>query len=818
MAGIDSYTKLLLHLNNDVIDSETTPKTVSNSGVTFDNSIYKFGYSGVFNGSGYLTVPASSDWGFGTGDFTIDFWVYFNNTNQYACMISPYDSGSSRFNIDIGSTNSLNFKASDSGTVIADFKTPNNSITTGQWYHVAYVRNGANHYIFINGISQSLTYLTTPNISTNYPTVSNVLYIGRQQYGYNFNGYMDELRISKGTARWTNNFTPESSEYSAGLTQDISDTTHLSDNWIFDTIPYQEDISETLTLSENWFTEDSPKFESFSETIIFSDNYSFTHLIKSILNTKFNWKLLFTSGIRTSFSWLLAKTINTNFRWLGQSVSKINTDFRWLTNPYSILNPIKDIDIQILINGTDVLAVNDLDIRTGNIQHTIGQKSTANFTLARKHDDLDRTHLGVGSQITNQNPIQIYIAGHLEFDGFISAINVNSESETVQVTALMDEPADNRHSVSLPLPSVNEKIHLYHCLVNSVQIDNPKEDTRAVIIGSNGRYWNGSSWVYRIEEAQVFTTDNDADTYITNYIDESENQIFVIQSPSVTSREKSPQYFKGVKVNLGKRIQQQVDSGYQLENIFDGKGVIAASIEAGTFIVKPNYSYFWSVSAKNIRTGQEMGDMRYIGTSLGSLATDLWVVTGASPTFLRVRDNIETELGYYYIGTAPYKEISTKNGQLIIAAKYQDRDDGLYHTYDASYNYVDYAKIVAELEYEKLLNVGGNIIPITSANIDITFDAYYYYTIKLLTRINVTNTTIANTFNNTNGFPTSVKGIAINFSTMKVTLTTDNRLSQEEIDEIDSQMPDETNPIYSVPEKAVLVYRKFDLKTWWWVT
>jgi hypothetical protein len=51
---------------------------------------------------------------------------------------------------------------------------------------------------------------------------------------------------------------------------------------------------------------------------------------------------------------------------------------------------------------------------------------------------------------------------------------------------------------------------------------------------------------------------------------------------------------------------------------------------------------------------------------------------------------------------------------------------------------------------------------------------------------------------------------------MKVTLTTDNRLSQIEIDEIDAQMPDADN--YKVLESAVRVYRKFDLKTWQFVT
>ena len=72
----DSYTKLLLHLDNNVIDSSNSAHTVTNNGVSFTTSPAKFGYSGYFDGSDYLSIQNNQDFNFGSNDFTIDFWAY----------------------------------------------------------------------------------------------------------------------------------------------------------------------------------------------------------------------------------------------------------------------------------------------------------------------------------------------------------------------------------------------------------------------------------------------------------------------------------------------------------------------------------------------------------------------------------------------------------------------------------------------------------------------------------------------------------------------------------------------------------------------
>jgi len=84
------------------------------------------------------------------------------------------------------------------------------------WYHIAVVENGNNYYIFVNGtLSGSLTDTDRP---ANY---TGDIYIGSNSTPADyFNGHLDEFRVVKGTASWTSNFTPPSTEYSTayGLT------------------------------------------------------------------------------------------------------------------------------------------------------------------------------------------------------------------------------------------------------------------------------------------------------------------------------------------------------------------------------------------------------------------------------------------------------------------------------------------------------------------------------------------------------------------------------------------------------------------------
>ena len=219
---IDAYTKLLLHLDNNLTDS-ATGKIVGDGGVTFSSSVKKFGSHALsFNGSSYIAVPYSTDFNFADQPFTIDLWANFNTSSPASYLVGQNNQGTLAADFDAIGGLLYIYVRDAAGLRIymsADF-TP----TPGVWYHLALVRidngNSANSWrIFINGISQTLT-LRGGSWNASYPNHTTPLLIGSEIDGYFHNGYMDEIRISKGIARWTENFTPSSTAYPLDVLSD----------------------------------------------------------------------------------------------------------------------------------------------------------------------------------------------------------------------------------------------------------------------------------------------------------------------------------------------------------------------------------------------------------------------------------------------------------------------------------------------------------------------------------------------------------------------------------------------------------------------
>ncbi len=218
----DSYTKLMLHMEgsgNSFTDSAASKAVTANGDVTQTTAQLKLGgKSAVFDGNGdYLTLADSEDWNFGSGNFTIDFWIRFNSVNG-SQMPSGWWSGSTgtyswRIHY-YGDQPGMYFQYSTDGTNvfngIGSVWTP----SPNTWYHVAIVRHGADGLFFVNGVKTG----ATGNFGTDVLySATSPLYIGSVfsggEPGYLFNGYLDEFRISKGIARWTSDFTPPSSPY-----------------------------------------------------------------------------------------------------------------------------------------------------------------------------------------------------------------------------------------------------------------------------------------------------------------------------------------------------------------------------------------------------------------------------------------------------------------------------------------------------------------------------------------------------------------------------------------------------------------------------
>jgi len=208
---IDAFTVLLLHgdgvdASTSFPDSSPSAHTVTAQGdAQVNTSVVKFGTGSIkLDGSGdYLTVPDHADFDFGTGEFTIDLWVYLLSKPASFYFLNQYQDALNYFHFYFENNgNGLLFNIN--GSIITQGNSA--SWNVDQWYHIAAVRSGTTVTLYRNGISVASGVLATA-ISFNA-----ILDIGSAGGLAGIHGYIDEYRISN-VARWTSNFTPPSYPY-----------------------------------------------------------------------------------------------------------------------------------------------------------------------------------------------------------------------------------------------------------------------------------------------------------------------------------------------------------------------------------------------------------------------------------------------------------------------------------------------------------------------------------------------------------------------------------------------------------------------------
>jgi hypothetical protein len=209
---------LLMHFsgsNNSTTFIDNSPNNLtitSNNGAKITSSISKFGgTSGFFDGTNdYLTLPSTITF---TGDFTIETWVYWAGGSsfiQYAGIISNR-TGNGVFAPIYIQTTSGTLESGNWG--ISGYVGSALVITAGVWNHVALVRSGTTLRFYINGVQD----VNTGSVSGTL-TASN-LTIGSSAIPQYWNGYIDELRITRGIARYTASFATQSIEFPNQLPQ-----------------------------------------------------------------------------------------------------------------------------------------------------------------------------------------------------------------------------------------------------------------------------------------------------------------------------------------------------------------------------------------------------------------------------------------------------------------------------------------------------------------------------------------------------------------------------------------------------------------------
>jgi hypothetical protein len=202
-AGTSSICTLFTNAGITDATAKNVLETVGNAQISTTQS--KFGGSSIlFDGTGdILYAPYSPNFNFGTGDFTVEFWMWKNNTNNGFIITCGTNTSIGNWNISLSSS-SLFWQSRYGVTNL--YSRSATSILDGNWHHVAITRASGVQRMFFDGVLQGATVADT----TDYVMTTTA------QFGIGlngFDGYIDDLRITRGYARYTANFTPPTTAF-----------------------------------------------------------------------------------------------------------------------------------------------------------------------------------------------------------------------------------------------------------------------------------------------------------------------------------------------------------------------------------------------------------------------------------------------------------------------------------------------------------------------------------------------------------------------------------------------------------------------------
>ena len=225
-------TKLLMHFDGNLID-ETNSFIPSMYGVAkYDTGLFKQALK--LDGTNSVNIPYSNNIKFGSNDFTIAGWFYWDGSKAtsdvgtWPCLFSHtgyYNENytKSGFIVQINTgTNCLAWQVYSYGYIRVIDESTSTTIPVNEWFHVALVRKGSSIMLFLNGKILSSKTIDTSSL---YQHETFPFKIGATNDTNKTNskprdpffGKIDEFIIVKDTALWDTNFTPPTAPYGNGL-------------------------------------------------------------------------------------------------------------------------------------------------------------------------------------------------------------------------------------------------------------------------------------------------------------------------------------------------------------------------------------------------------------------------------------------------------------------------------------------------------------------------------------------------------------------------------------------------------------------------
>ena len=202
--------------NNVTVTQQTTGQYPPSTYTMTNNSTNPFNSNGsiftpgsiFFDGTTqYLTVPANAVFAFGTGAFTVEAWVYLTTLQDILVFDTRTSAATTGIGFQINSSGVLCYIQATSTTL------GTSALTTGTWYHIAWVYDGTTVTGYVNGVAGTPSTvslsLTQNNASIGRSGVSSASFMA---------GYLSNLRVVTGAAAYTQNFTPTSGPFTTSQT------------------------------------------------------------------------------------------------------------------------------------------------------------------------------------------------------------------------------------------------------------------------------------------------------------------------------------------------------------------------------------------------------------------------------------------------------------------------------------------------------------------------------------------------------------------------------------------------------------------------
>ena len=220
-AGISGTIKILTCQSNRFVDNSTNAYTITLNGspkispaIPFtQNASYSTYGSTYFDGTGdYLTIPDNTALQFGSGNWTVEFWVYLSTIGTYRGFFSKCTNDSYINGVCAGTDASGNLWITATNSGSAPWTLPGpilyaSVFTTNRWYHVAIVRNSNTITGYVNGVAGG-TPQTLSGTVYDSGQVFNIGSSNGSSAGQKMDGYINDFRFVKGTAVYTTAFTP----------------------------------------------------------------------------------------------------------------------------------------------------------------------------------------------------------------------------------------------------------------------------------------------------------------------------------------------------------------------------------------------------------------------------------------------------------------------------------------------------------------------------------------------------------------------------------------------------------------------------------